>query len=183
LIGSAESVIVLMTSLYSVKIMTIRRINAGEGLLYKELRLESLKESLDAFLSKYEDALERSDDSWHTQSDSSSSGSTRATFIVEDAKPLGLGAIYRNSESSNEGELLQMWISPNLRGSRVATDLINTLLGWASDSGILVVRAKVCRRNHQALAFYKKIGFALSEDIDSKNATLLLKNSQKFLVT
>ena len=106
----------------------IRRIRTGEGVLYRNLRLESLKESPDAFLSKYEDASKRTLDSWQKQSDTSSFGSERATFIIDDVEFLGLGAIYRDSLSSGQGELLQMWVSPKLRGNGIAKELLDSLL-------------------------------------------------------
>ena len=152
----------------------IRRLRKGEGLLYREVRLEALKESPDAFLSKYEDALQRSDDSWGKQCDASSCGSVKATFIIEDVEPLALAAIYRDNDSSTQGELLQMWVSPKLRGSGAAKNLLNSLFKWAAESGLLKVRAEVNRANGQALSFYKKFGFVASADYDF-NTTIVLE--------
>jgi hypothetical protein len=47
-----------------------RRLYLGEGHLYRAVRLETLRESPEAFSSRYEDALTRSDQSWADQVDS-----------------------------------------------------------------------------------------------------------------
>ena len=100
---------------------TIRRLSIGEGGLYRSVRLESLKESPEAFSSSYDDALTRSEQSWHDQADSSASGSDRATFIILDEQTVGLGALYRDENDSSVGELIQMWVAPEIRGGQAAS--------------------------------------------------------------
>ena len=76
--------------------ITIRRLNAGEGMLYREARLASLKESPEACSSNYAAAISRSEQSWHEQADSSATGTDRATFIAMGDTPVGLAALYRD---------------------------------------------------------------------------------------
>lgn len=54
--------------------MISRRLKMGEGVLYKEVRLASLKDSPEAFSSSYGDALGRSEESWREQADASAVG-------------------------------------------------------------------------------------------------------------
>ena len=103
---------------------TIRRIQAGEVDLYKQIRLAALKEAPYAFGSTYDSALERSDESWRAQVESSAQGSDRATFIAfSDNVPIGIAALYRDKEKRDTGELLQVWVGPEFRGTRVIWDL------------------------------------------------------------
>ncbi|MGJ8678599.1 MAG: GNAT family N-acetyltransferase [Akkermansiaceae bacterium] len=157
--------------------MTIRRLNLGEGMLYKEARLASLKESPEAFSSSYIDAINRSEKSWHEQADSSATGIDRATFIVIDDAPVGLAAIYRDQNESDVGELIQMWIAPEKRNGSSARNLLGSIFHWAASNRFSRIKAEVMSKNHRALKFYKKCGFIESSDsaIHSQLSVMLTK--------
>ncbi len=142
-----------------------RRLKPGEWQLYRAVRLESLRESLrespGAFLSRYEDALGRSDESWAEQADSGAEGSDRATFVTIADRAVGVVSLYRDEDEAEIGELLQMWVAPEVRGGTVAGELLMAVLGWAEGHGFALVRAEVMERNARALRFYQKFGFAL----------------------
>ena len=144
--------------------MTIRRLHPGDGMLYKEVRLAALKESPDAFSSRYEDAVNRSDRSWCEQADSSAVGSDRATFVAIEVVPVGLAAIYRDENEVNVGELLQMWVAPEKRGGLAAGALLDALFQWADASGFSRIKAGVMGENSRALRFYERYGFLESSD-------------------
>ncbi|RYD42766.1 MAG: GNAT family N-acetyltransferase [Verrucomicrobiaceae bacterium] len=137
----------------------IRRLNPGEARLYRSVRLESLQESPEAFASTYESALERSEESWHEQADGSATGNDRATFIVLADRPVGVAALYRNPEKSGEGEMIQVWVSPDHRGGTVAGDLLRALFSWAASNDFHTIMAEVTPDNIRALRFYEKQGF------------------------
>lgn len=139
---------------------TIRRLRLDEGALYRRLRLEALRDSPEAFATSYASALERSDESWTAQADGSATGDDRATFLVlMDEEPVGMAALYRDAEGSSAGELIQMWISPEHRGSTVAAELLAHVFAWAADGGIQTIRAEVTEGNTRALRFYERQGF------------------------
>jgi ribosomal protein S18 acetylase RimI-like enzyme len=142
---------------------TVRRLKAGEADLYRTVRLKSLRESPEAFATSYESALERDDDSWRAQADASASGSDRATIVVLADRPVGLGAIYRDLDRPLEGELIQVWVSPECRGSEVAAELLHALLHWAAANRFETIRADVTPNNPRALRFYEKHGFVTME--------------------
>ncbi len=137
----------------------IRRLNPGEAALYRSVRLESLKESPEAFASTYEAALERSEESWSQQADNSSTGSDRATFIILADHPVGVAALYRNPEKPDEGEMIQVWVSPEHRGGPLAGELMSALFQWASQNDFRIIMAEVTPDNSRALRFYEKHGF------------------------
>ena len=145
----------------------IRRLRLGEGRLYRSVRLESLRDSPEAFGSKYEDALARSEESWDFQADSTASGSDRATFIFIDEQPCGLGAVYRDESEAGVGELIQMWVSAKYRGSSTAEDLLNEIFKWAASNGFSRIKAEVKSDNIRAIRFYERFGFLPSEDASS----------------
>jgi RimJ/RimL family protein N-acetyltransferase len=152
-----------------------RRLNPGEGHLYRAVRLEALRESPEAFSSRYEDAVARSDQSWADQADSSATGSNRATFVTMEDQPVGLAALYRDESAANVGELIQMWVAPEMRGGSVATDLLLEIFRWASSNRISYVKAEVMKSNARALRFYEKFGFSLSADNHTASSVILTK--------
>ncbi|MDF1811679.1 MAG: GNAT family N-acetyltransferase [Verrucomicrobiales bacterium] len=137
----------------------IRRIEIGEVELYRETRLKSLRESPNAYSSKYDDAASRSEESWRSQVDASAAGGDRATFIMLDEHPVGLAALYRSENCPRDGELIQVWIAPEERGGSAAAELVEEIFRWAADNGFLRVRAEVMPGNSRALRFFEKNGF------------------------
>jgi len=148
---------------------TVRRLQEGEAGLYRSVRLESLRESPEAFATTYESALQRDDGSWRAQAEASASGMDRATFVVLADRPIGLGAIYRDPDRPKEGELIQVWVSPEGRGGEVAADLMNALMRWAASNDFETIRAEVTPNNPRALRFYEKHGFIKTEPRSSSN--------------
>ncbi|MFD0894351.1 GNAT family N-acetyltransferase [Luteolibacter ambystomatis] len=147
------------------KMITFRRINLGEGLLYKEVRLASLRDSPEAFSSTLVDAMLRSDDSWHAQADQSARGSDRATFLATDERPVGLAALYRDERFEHTTELIQMWVSPEQRSRGLSRKLLSFAVNWAQANGYRTIRAEVMPDNLRALRFYERYGFVRSGEV------------------
>jgi len=151
----------------------VRRLGVGEWELYKSVRLESLRDSPEAFSSLYEDAVERSEESWVNQVDASAVGKDRATFVVLDDGVVGVGALYRDSNDPDVGELLQVWVNPEKRGGSVAVDLLDGIFVWVRGNGFLRVKAEVMVSNVRALRFYERFGFVRVESEESSNVILV----------
>jgi GNAT superfamily N-acetyltransferase len=157
----------------------VRRIRLGEGQLFKDLRLAALTESPNAFSSTYESAVERSWESWRDQADGSASGNDRCTLIAfAGGTPVGLGAVYRDGPQADEGELLQFWVRPDWRRRGVGRELLEALLRWCEENGILRVRATVTAGNDRAARFYKGHGFAsvTGRAGEATRGTVLVRN-------
>jgi ribosomal protein S18 acetylase RimI-like enzyme len=153
---------------------TIRRLHPGEGLLFREIRLAALKEAPYAFGATYEPALARTAESWSEQADGTCSGGTRATFLAFDQnKPIGIAALYQDNEDEENAEVLQVWISPEQRGSGLARKLIGTVFEWAMQNGYKNVLATVTTNNERAQKFYLNYGFEKVSESDSE--TILRK--------
>lgn len=145
--------------------ITIRRLQPGEAGLYRELRLQALRESPEAFGTSLADALARDDQSWIDQAYASASGPDRATFVaLLDGRPVGLAALYRNAAEPGTGELIQMWVAPEWRGGALAGELLGAIFRWAGENDFLRVKAEVMAGNARALGCYRKFGFSEIED-------------------
>ena len=135
------------------------------------MRLASLRDAPDAFSSTYESALCRSAESWREQADRSAQGADRATFIAfSDDSPIGIAALYRLPEKPQLGEVLQVWVAPEHRGTRVVPDLMAAVFDWAGDNGFCAVIVRITKENTRALKFYRRHGFLLAKE-DSPNSS------------
>lgn len=145
--------------------ITIRRLRTGEVDLYKQLRLRALHDAPYAFPATYEAALQRSAESWREQAEGTARGSDRATFIAfADDLPIGMAALYRRAGQVDEGELLQVWVSPDYRGTRLASDLMDACFRWAEENNFRTVIAGITKGNARALKFYIHYGFSMLEE-------------------
>jgi ribosomal protein S18 acetylase RimI-like enzyme len=125
----------------------------------------ALKEAPYAFGSTYDSALKRSDESWREQVESSALGSDRATFVVfSDNVPIGIAALYRDKENGDTGELLQVWVHPEFRGTSVIWDLMDEIFQWAAENNFREVLAGVTKENTRAIKFYSKYGFTAMDE-------------------
>ena len=142
--------------------ISVRRILIGEGELFRQMRLASLSEAPYAFLSTYKSALERSAESWTAQADHSADGPNRATFFAFSGdSPIGIAALYRDPDRADTGEILQVWVSPEYRGTGAAVTLLDAVFDWARENGFRRILANVTRTNDRALRFYLRYGFKL----------------------
>ncbi len=150
--------------------LVVRRIRVGEGQLFRQVRLASLREAPYAFASSYEAALQRSAGSWNEQADGTAQGSDRATFIAfADDSPIGLAALYRQSAGADTGELLQVWVAPEYRHTGTARCLMDAVFQWAEVNGFRHVLAKITQGNARALAFYRRYGFDFASAASTQN--------------
>lgn len=145
--------------------ISIRRIRVGESDLFKRIRLTALKDAPYAFPSTYDSAIQRSAESWQEQADRSALGSDRATFIVfSEEVPIGMAALYRLEDKVETGELLQVWVSPEYRGTNVIWDLMDTIFTWVGENNFRQIIAGVAKGNARAIRFYSKYGFSTLEE-------------------
>ncbi|HKY53738.1 MAG TPA: GNAT family N-acetyltransferase [Anaerolineales bacterium] len=145
--------------------ITIRRLQVGETDLFKQVRLTALQDAPYAFPTTYDAALQRSDESWREQAERTAKGTDRATFIAfADDVPIGMTALYRLEDKPDVGELLQVWISPEHRGTRVAWVLMDAIFKWAGENNFRTIIAGVTKGNARAVKFYIKYGFSIHEE-------------------
>lgn len=158
--------------------ISVRRIRIGEGELFKQMRLASLREAPYAFSSTYESVLHRSPESWSEQADSTAQGSDRCTFFAFSGdSPVGIAALYRHLKSTDTGEVLQVWVAPEYRNTGIASYLMDAVFRWAGVNGFRKVLATVTKENTRAWKFYRKYGFNLADvgSLEGSDDPVLMK--------
>ena len=145
--------------------ITIRRLQTGEVDLFKKIRLTSLQDAPYAFEATYDSASQRTPEIWRERAESGMQGSDGAIFFAfSNELPIGIAALYRLKDETDTGELMQVWVSPDYRGTRVAWDLMDAILKWAEENRIRKVIAGVTKVNAGALKFYLKYGFSRMDE-------------------
>jgi RimJ/RimL family protein N-acetyltransferase len=152
-------------------LITIRRIRTGEAELFRQIRLKALQDAPYAFSSTFDSALRRSAESWREQAESTAQGSDRATFIAfSEEVPIGITALYRLEDQAEVGEVLQVWVAPEFRGSGIARDLMDVVFQWAGENNFRRIIAGVTKVNLRAQKFYTKYGFSVMDESLPNNA-------------
>lgn len=142
-----------------MKMISIRRITGEDTSIFRDVRLRALQDSPDAFGATYESAMRRTEDSWREQVLQCATGSLRNTVLAFDGRHcIGIASLYREPDAK-EGEILQMWVAPEFRGTGTASNLVSELLQWAEAVGIQAVVLTVATTNDTARNFYEKCGF------------------------
>ncbi|SDK61346.1 GNAT family N-acetyltransferase [Microbulbifer yueqingensis] len=139
----------------------------------KKIRLESLRDSPDAFGITYGEANSLNQDQWQLIASEESS----VKFLIARCGgcAIGLiGGVYANGEC----ELTSMWVSPASRRSNVGSRLVEALLDHALSEGCGRVTLKVSDNNKPAFKLYLKMGFEFAGEagVLKGNKTIKLKN-------
>lgn len=139
-----------------------RRASLEDAVLFRQIRLNALKDSPEAFGSTYALEIGRTMESWQEQLELAITGKLRnIQFAFYDDNPIGIAALYREKEVMS-GDVIMMWVDEKFRGSEVASLLVSSLIGWARELSFQSVHLSVTRSNKCAIRFYEKCGFELT---------------------
>ena len=143
-------------------------IGVDDWRLWRELRIEALREAPHAFGSKLSD--------WQGSGDTEQRWKARlasAPFNVVasiDGKPAGMVSALNADDDT--AELISMWVAPFARGQGVGDALIRGVIAWAREQYVTRVVLAVRNDNKPAVALYSRHGF-----IDSGPVPDLAKNA------
>jgi putative acetyltransferase len=83
-------------------------------------------------------------------------------FVIvayENDLPVGCGAI--REFGAGEMEVKRMYTLPQCRGKGIATKILNELEQWAAELGYSKCILETGKRQHEAIALYKKCGYKI----------------------
>lgn len=134
--------------------VTIRRARRDDWRLLKSIRLEALLDTPDAFGSSYESARNFSDEQWATLIDE------HCYFLAErGASVVGMASGGFNDFHPGTLWVYAMFVTPDARGSDVASRLVEAVSEWARDQGARDLYLHVTTTVERARSFYHKLGF------------------------
>ena len=136
----------------------IKRITPDEWALLRDLRLDSLRDSPDAFGQRLDEAALFDDADWKATAKAASSGDRRTWFIARDEdQPVGL--VQGRRRPPDACLLFSMWVAPDARRLGVGRALVHAVDDWARGWGAKRVILWVLAGNEGAHRFYEDIGF------------------------
>jgi len=140
--------------------LTVRRIAADQGAVFRELRTASLREAPYAFGETLEDALSADATTFDSTAVHHSCSDEATSFILyTEGHPAGLiGACFEES-ALHRAFVNELWVAPAVRHLRGGELLVNTASEWLGAQGAKEIYAWVADANRTAMRFYERLGF------------------------
>jgi GNAT superfamily N-acetyltransferase len=136
----------------------IRQTTPGDWKVLRAVRMRALADSPEAFLDTVEQASSFPESLWRARATPNGS---QACFLREDGA--GMVSCFVAGDPSTVF-LVAMWLAPDLRGTGVARELVDRVVGWARERDAARVALSVEPGNDRAARLYEKCGFAETAD-------------------
>jgi ribosomal protein S18 acetylase RimI-like enzyme len=137
----------------------VRRVQPGEWVTLRAVRLAALADAPEAFASTMAHELAFDDAEWRRRA------ANTPTFIAwRGDEPVGLAAVASRQDGAGtsarrEWQLMSMWVSPDARGSGSADLLVAAAVKAARAESADRLTLWVANGNARARAFYLRAGF------------------------
>ena len=76
--------------------------------------------------------------------------------------PCGIAAGFLDADDSRKAHLISVWVSPEYRQSGAGRTLVTSVIDWAKSRQVAHLHLMVTSNNQTAIAFYQRLGFAMS---------------------
>ena len=145
--------------------LTVRRIAADQGAVFRELRTASLREAPYAFGETLEEALSADASAFEQTATRHAASATSTSFILyTEGHPAGLiGACFEDAPS-HRAFVSELWVAPAVRHLRGGELLVNVASQWLAEQGAAEVHAWIADENRTAMRFYERLGFGPTGD-------------------
>ena len=142
--------------------IVVRRIEATDGALARDLRLRALADAPEAFGSTLAAEADHPPTFWDQRAARQAVGAQDSCFLAfVDGRAVGLVAVFRRSGEapSRAAELVSMWVSPETRAQGIGSKLVDAAVEWARTSAAETIELWVTVANEAAVALYRRKGF------------------------
>jgi ribosomal protein S18 acetylase RimI-like enzyme len=138
--------------------MIIRRLEFGDHLDLRALRLRALATEPEAFGSTFARELAFDESIWRERLGPNGHPHFGAFRDGTDLVGLAVGMV--DADESGLASLVGMWIDPPDRGVGLSEQLIGEVLQWSFEQGVAAVRLYVTEGNMRAETVYQRLGFS-----------------------
>lgn len=142
--------------------MKIRRTDANDWLLLKQVRLAALSNAPTAFGVSYETAAKYTDEQW--QERAAATTGPEFWLAIKDGEPVGM--VGGGISQTHRYNLIGMWVEPRVRGSDIASRLVKVVKSRALQKGHSRVFLDVSPDNERAVGFYLKHDFVFIDEYE-----------------
>ncbi|WP_245637236.1 GNAT family N-acetyltransferase [Burkholderia singularis] len=141
-------------------ILTVRRIAADQGGVYRELRAASLREPFAS--GETPEAELRVDAAAATAiAERRASSDESTTFVLyTEGHPAGMIGAYFDATPERRAFVSELWVAHAVRHLRGGVLLVDTARNWLAERGAVEVYAWIADQNRVAIRFYEHVGFA-----------------------
>lgn len=135
--------------------ITVRRLAEDEWEQYKTARLNALEESPEAFAASLEDERGYDEEFWRTRL-----GRSQRLLAEVEGRTVGVVSVGQAQEGNDRvAELFGLWVTPDARGTGVATELVHAAADEARTQGRSHLAYWVGSDNGRAVALASGCGF------------------------
>lgn len=142
--------------------MEVRLTEAKDWMLLKQVRLAALSDTPTAFGVSYETAAKYTDEQWQERASATAGPEFWLAFVH--GAPVGM--IGAGLSRENRYSLIGMWIGPRVRGSGIASTLVEAVKSRARQKGHEQIFLDVSPDNGRAANFYLKQGFVFIDEYE-----------------
>lgn len=140
---------------------SVRKIEASQGSLLRELRLSALREAPYAFGAKYDDEMKKLDAEFQADAYRQAISETSTSFIYfSGSSPCGLVGAFFGNPPERRAFICSLWVHPEHRHFGGGSLLVHTACNWLVERGASAIYAWVADANVVANQFYRSLGFA-----------------------
>ncbi|WP_240795537.1 GNAT family N-acetyltransferase [Aquibacillus halophilus] len=142
--------------------MEIKQLTATDSSAYWEIRLEALQKNPSAFITTYQDALNKVNPVNETaERFANGNNYTYGAYLKNNL--VGVVTMLRQTHPKfkHKAEILAMYVSNEIRGLGIGTKLLDKTIEQAKLVGIEQLQLGVVSTNIPAIALYKKVGFSI----------------------
>jgi ribosomal protein S18 acetylase RimI-like enzyme len=129
---------------------------------YKAVRLRALKDTPLAFGSTYARESQFTDIEWNARAERLTNERNIGFLAYCDGSYAGLALCFVDAEDCTRGQIISMWVAPEVRRLGVGRQLIAAIASWAGERGVRTLHLMVTSVNDSAMKFYRRIGFTPS---------------------
>lgn len=148
--------------------LEIAPLNPQDWPLYREIRLEALLDSPQAFGSVYRDQVVKPESFWRDRLVQSSAGpGSWLLFARLDGRIVGMIGAFTNPEEPGVATVVGVYVSPSARGKGIGRAMLQAILAVVFTAGIPTARLGVNSEQVPALSLYRSFGFEVYESESS----------------
>lgn len=141
---------------------TIRQVKVQDVFLVKEVIVQMLTDSPDAFGETLSEAQARTNADWQQYVENTIVAPHHSAFIAVD-KQSACGFVAGDAANPqappNTLVVGRLWVAPRQRGSGLGRKLMDVITKWASEQGTQFIALGVTEMNINAMDFYEHLGY------------------------
>jgi len=141
---------------------TIRQVQIQDVFLVKEVILQMLTDSPEAFGETLSEAQARTDADWHQYVENTIVAPHHLAFIAVD-KQSACGFVAGDAANPqtppNTVVVGRLWVAPRQRGTGLGRKLMDVITKWASEQNTQFIALGVTEMNSNAVKFYEHLGY------------------------